>query len=140
MIIIAAILIIIGNSKVKSRGQQILYLKQKGIKVPAKIQKIVCYSSPKIAEFQAGVLKYEFRLRCLGVNPDTNKEETYVSDIMHLQPVLDLPANQDIIVYVDPQDRELYFVDISQIKVIEPPRRGGGNYESIDGKNYTKIV
>ena len=85
-------------------------------------------------------MKYEFRLRCLGVNPDTNKEETYVSDIMHLQPVLDLPANQDIIVYVDPQDRELYFVDISQIKVIEPPRRGGGNYESIDGKNYTKIV
>ena len=115
-------------------------LKLSGTKIVGKIQRVSLYISNQIAVGQRDFSNYEFRLHCLGLNTNTNKDQEYISDIMHFQPVLDLPADENINVFVDPKNPEQYLVDISQIKVAKPPYLKGGSYESLDGKNYSEIA
>jgi len=89
-----------------------------------------------------------YRIICEGQDPTTQTVKTYKGSNMNLAPDINVASQQNLDVYVDKNNPNNYWVDISKVPVKVP--RLGSNYQlqlqpgqnfykSVDGVNYTAV-
>jgi len=122
------------------------FLKTNGLKIQSKIKYISVEVSGPPFPLGSGPKEdlVSFKILCegKGINNDTQE---YKSSDMVLQPDIKIDNNSLIDVYVNPQDQNDYFVDISKIPVKNymrfdrPLSSTTVYYRSLDGLSYQKV-
>jgi hypothetical protein len=144
-----AIVVIAGIVYAHSLNSRIARLRKDGIKVPATIKyiglEVLDNAAVKGTHYTATTNL--FKIYCTGSNPNTNQPAEFISNNLYFEPDLQL-NNTPIDVYVDRDNPNDYWVDISQIKqrdngiladkTLVSKYKENGLYKSSDGINYIK--
>ena len=80
-----------------------------------------------------------YKLYCQVADWPEFKDQVFISDPLLNEPALNLIQDNSIAIYIDEQNKENYYVDISKIQTRKPVTRGDGFYKSMDGINYEFI-
>lgn len=136
LLVTGFILAAIGIYLTKSRNRFTSSLRINGQKTIGQITKITLYKTTLIRPSSE---LCEYRIHCHIVNPITQQPQELISDSILFEPILDLRKNNSIDTYIDKKNPESYYVDISKIKIKNPPSMATGRYESSDGINYNSI-
>lgn len=119
-ILISIIGIIITGRKASNVIRDYIYinkLKKDGISIKADITEVfVDTSSPQAKK------SYPYRLKCKYLNPQDNKTYTYLSNYtyVNINPLIKSNAIKKIIVYIDKNNTNKYYVDLDSLFIPQP--------------------